>query len=83
METEVLLARAQESCTLLPLWHVYPIDWINVESLYITFNSLLMSVIKLLYGDRNVGDNNQFQTPPVKKKNLFTGTVLRSVWYLL
>jgi len=50
METEVLLARAQEPCILLPLWHVCPIDWINVGSLYITLNSLCMLVIKLFYG---------------------------------
>jgi len=27
-----------------------------------------MSVIKLFYGNRNVGDTNQFQNTPVKKK---------------
>jgi len=29
-----------------------------------------MSVIKLFYGDRNVGDTNQFQNPAVKKAYL-------------
>jgi hypothetical protein len=67
METEVLLAHAQEPYSLLPLWHVCPIDWVNVESLYITFNSLWMLTIRLFYGDHNVGDTSQFQNSSVKK----------------